>query len=339
MLERLERPRRALVAADRAARSSPRRWTGGASRRWSGAASTWSWRSRTTSTCSMHLRMTGHAAARPARPAAARARDVRVRRRARRCVFDDPRRFGTGELALGNAAREEFFAARLGVEPLVARLHRRAPVRAHAREPGADQGVPARPAQGRRRGEHLRRRGAVPRADPPAAAGRAAQARAGRGAARRGGRGRSRRGSRRRARRSTTSATRTASRGRSRTASSSTCARASRACAAGAGAQAARGGARDLRLRALPAAAAAAALRRRRAGRPAGRRGRRRRAPGSRPSGSPSTITWGKVIMPVLATSWARPSGSLPRLTSSYGMPRRSSRAFAVRQNPQGSVV
>ncbi len=33
-------------------------------------------------------------------------------------VVVDPRRFGTGELALGAAALEEFFAARLGVEPL-----------------------------------------------------------------------------------------------------------------------------------------------------------------------------------------------------------------------------
>ena len=32
--------------------------------------------------------------------------------------FCDPRRFGTGELAIGDAAREEFFAARVGVEPL-----------------------------------------------------------------------------------------------------------------------------------------------------------------------------------------------------------------------------
>jgi formamidopyrimidine-DNA glycosylase len=32
--------------------------------------------------------------------------------------FDDPRRFGTGELALGTPARDAFFAARLGVEPL-----------------------------------------------------------------------------------------------------------------------------------------------------------------------------------------------------------------------------
>jgi formamidopyrimidine-DNA glycosylase len=32
--------------------------------------------------------------------------------------FCDPRRFGTGELALGTAARDAFFAARLGIEPL-----------------------------------------------------------------------------------------------------------------------------------------------------------------------------------------------------------------------------
>src|SRR3954468_6880342 len=32
--------------------------------------------------------------------------------------FCDPRRFGTGELAMGPAARDAFFAARLGLEPL-----------------------------------------------------------------------------------------------------------------------------------------------------------------------------------------------------------------------------
>jgi formamidopyrimidine-DNA glycosylase len=54
--------------------------------------------------------------------------------------FCDPRRFGTGELALGAAARDEFFAARLGLEPLDGELTgaalramargRRAPVKA-----------------------------------------------------------------------------------------------------------------------------------------------------------------------------------------------------------------
>jgi formamidopyrimidine-DNA glycosylase len=54
--------------------------------------------------------------------------------------FCDPRRFGTGELALGTDARDAFFAARLGVEPLGGELSgerlralargRRAPVKA-----------------------------------------------------------------------------------------------------------------------------------------------------------------------------------------------------------------
>ncbi len=35
-----------------------------------------------------------------------------------RVVFCDPRRFGTGELLVGSAALEAFYAARLGVEPL-----------------------------------------------------------------------------------------------------------------------------------------------------------------------------------------------------------------------------
>ena len=57
-----------------------------------------------------------------------------------RLAFTDPRRFGTGELALGPAALDVFFAARLGVEPLeegftAAHLHgltrtSRAPVKA-----------------------------------------------------------------------------------------------------------------------------------------------------------------------------------------------------------------
>jgi formamidopyrimidine-DNA glycosylase len=36
----------------------------------------------------------------------------------RRLAYTDPRRFGTGELALGGEALDAFFAARLGVEPL-----------------------------------------------------------------------------------------------------------------------------------------------------------------------------------------------------------------------------
>jgi formamidopyrimidine-DNA glycosylase len=64
----------------------------------------------------VHLRMTGTLLLDPEEPPA----HTRVR-----FLFDDgelafvdPRRFGTGELALGRAALEAFFAARLGVEPL-----------------------------------------------------------------------------------------------------------------------------------------------------------------------------------------------------------------------------
>jgi formamidopyrimidine-DNA glycosylase len=65
----------------------------------------------------MHLRMTGtllYAAPEP-------APHTRVRLRlddGGEVLFTDPRRFGTGELALGGEARDAFFAARLGVEPL-----------------------------------------------------------------------------------------------------------------------------------------------------------------------------------------------------------------------------
>ena len=83
----------------------------------------------------------------------------------------------------------------------------------------ADQGVPARPEARRRRRQHLRRRGAVPRAHPPAAARRTgSRARSARRCATRSS-PRWRPGSRPRAPRSTTSATPTASAGPSRTSS------------------------------------------------------------------------------------------------------------------------
>ena len=61
--------------------------------------------------------MTGRCCSTRAEP----PRHGRVRfgaRGGRALIFDDPRRFGTGELALGTDAREAFLAARLGVEPL-----------------------------------------------------------------------------------------------------------------------------------------------------------------------------------------------------------------------------
>jgi formamidopyrimidine-DNA glycosylase len=72
----------------------------------------------------MHLRMTGTLLLDPAVP----SRHARVLLTLSApgpdlagehvLVFDDPRRFGTGELALGPEALEAFFDARLGVEPL-----------------------------------------------------------------------------------------------------------------------------------------------------------------------------------------------------------------------------
>ena len=80
-----------------------------------------------------------------------------LRHRRRRCSASD--------------ALAEFFASRLGVEPLSPDFTADA-LRAQARGPqAAGEGVPARPGARRRRGQHLRRRGAVPRAHPPAAAG------------------------------------------------------------------------------------------------------------------------------------------------------------------------
>jgi formamidopyrimidine-DNA glycosylase len=68
-----------------------------------------------------HLRMTGAILCEP-QP---EPEHVRVRielRPKRRLVIVDPRRFGTGELLLGTAAMDAFFAQRLGLEPLQAQF-------------------------------------------------------------------------------------------------------------------------------------------------------------------------------------------------------------------------
>jgi len=65
----------------------------------------------------MHLRMTGTVLYDPA----PETPYVRVRLTlddGHRLSFADPRRFGTGELALGRPALDAFFKARLGIEPL-----------------------------------------------------------------------------------------------------------------------------------------------------------------------------------------------------------------------------
>jgi formamidopyrimidine-DNA glycosylase len=63
----------------------------------------------------VHLRMTGTLLLDPAEPAHNR---VWFELGDHRLAFTDPRRFGTGELALGEDALDAFLDARLGVEPL-----------------------------------------------------------------------------------------------------------------------------------------------------------------------------------------------------------------------------
>ena len=88
----------------------------------------------------MHLRMTGTLLLDPPAPTPYERVRFVLDGGAHELRFCDPRRFGTGELALGAAARDAFFAARLGLEPLGAELSgealrrlargRRAPVKA-----------------------------------------------------------------------------------------------------------------------------------------------------------------------------------------------------------------
>jgi formamidopyrimidine-DNA glycosylase len=75
------------------------------------------WRFSGAAYLAQHLRMTGAVLLEP-QP---EPTHVRVRLDfdpQRKLVIVDPRRFGTGELLLGEAAMEAFFAARVGVEPL-----------------------------------------------------------------------------------------------------------------------------------------------------------------------------------------------------------------------------
>ena len=66
----------------------------------------------------VHLRMTGTLLL-DAAPAPAHTRVVfELDRGAHHVLFVDPRRFGTGELAVGTDALDEFLGSRLGVEPL-----------------------------------------------------------------------------------------------------------------------------------------------------------------------------------------------------------------------------
>src|SRR5581483_11332703 len=64
----------------------------------------------------MHLRMTGALLLDPDGAQAHTRVELRLSGR-RRLLFVDPRRFGTGELVVGEADLIDFFASRLGVEP------------------------------------------------------------------------------------------------------------------------------------------------------------------------------------------------------------------------------
>ncbi len=63
-----------------------------------------------------HTRVRVHLGPAP-RKAGVRSQESRAGRGGRHLAIVDPRRFGTGELLLGSPARDEFFAARLGLEP------------------------------------------------------------------------------------------------------------------------------------------------------------------------------------------------------------------------------
>ena len=65
----------------------------------------------------VHLRMTGTLLLDPATPPAHSRVVFVLDGGAHRVCFVDPRRFGTGELAIGAAAAQDFFGSRLGVEP------------------------------------------------------------------------------------------------------------------------------------------------------------------------------------------------------------------------------
>ena len=175
----------------------------------------------------MHLRMTGTLLFDPAAPPP-HTRVVFELDDGHRLVYVDPRRFGTGHLVFGDAARDEYLNARIGVEPLTPEFtaehlrsmarERTAPVKAFVLDQRRIAGVGNIYADEAlfRAGIHpLRPAGRLTAADWARAAGRD------RGGARAPG-------SRRRAPRSTTSATSTAPAARSRTGSSSTGAPASR---------------------------------------------------------------------------------------------------------------
>ena len=169
--------RRALDAAGAAGRGRGGGRPGGRSRGSGGAASTCCWRSTAAQTLVMHLRMTGnlvlvegeerldpsegmrlYEGERSTSERHLRARFVLDD--GRELWFTDPRRFGEAFL-IDDAELEARFARARGRAAL-RRVHAGGARRARRRPHGAAEVVPARPVAGRRRRQHLRRRGALP---------------------------------------------------------------------------------------------------------------------------------------------------------------------------------
>ena len=173
-IERARDPRPALVRAARARRGLPTRVDGPRVERLGRRGKYLVLRARGRGVPDHAPADDRRRCSRPGADAPLRARAVRARATATSCASATRAASAPASSRSATAALDEFFAARVGVEPLGDELHGRR-LRALARgRPRADQGVPARPAAGRGRREHLRRRGAVPRADPPAAPGRRA---------------------------------------------------------------------------------------------------------------------------------------------------------------------
>ncbi len=119
-----------------------------------------------------HLRMTGSLLFDPA----VDPPHTRVRLQldgGRRLIYVDPRRFGTGHLVHGAAARDRVSGRADRSRTAHPRIHDRVPAGRRSRPDGAGQGVPARPAAPGGRRQHLRGRGSVPGRHPSVTAGRA----------------------------------------------------------------------------------------------------------------------------------------------------------------------
>ena len=171
--------RRAADAAVRSGRGRAPSSRASASRRSSGAASIWLFGSRSGRVLLIHLRMTGSL---PPRAGGTLADDPHRRAVVRLddgsdVAYRDVRRFGTW-LLLEPGELDAVPRRALGAEPLERGVHGARALARAAREPTrAGQGGAPRPAHARRPREHLRRRGALARADPSAPPGARASTR------------------------------------------------------------------------------------------------------------------------------------------------------------------